>query len=114
MIKTYLAKLAQLEVACRSNFEKAAALDDDALDDEAALDKEYVQIRQDALQLLGAAKGQLSSAEFTQLKAQVVAFLCANMGCHLDVQVLESNAAEVLSAQDINDIFDNSALARWQ
>lgn len=109
MIKEYLAKLAQLEAACNDNFQKAAALDD-----EGTIDKEYVQIREDTLQLLAAAKDPLSDAEFTQLKTQVVAFLCANMGCYLDVELLESNAADVLSAQDINDIFDNSALARWQ
>jgi len=44
---------------------------------------------------------------------KIVQFFCANMGCHLDIKVLESEDANVLSHNEIELILGNSQLARW-
>ena len=104
-MKKYLEKLNELEIACHNNFE------DDS--DEHWVDEEYVRIRVDALKLLSSASKELEVNELTSFRLKIVQFFCANMGCHLDIKVLESEDANVLSHNEIELILGKFQLARW-
>jgi len=103
---SYLKKLNALEIACRKNFE------DDS--DDPRVDDEYVQIRVNVLHLLHNASQELEADDRQAFRRKVIAFFCSNMGCHLDMDVLESDSASVLSESEIDFIVKNSALSRWQ
>lgn len=104
-MKKYFKKLNELEIACRNNF------DDDS--DDQKVDEEYIRIRVDVLNLLNRASQEVESVELESFKLEILNFLCANMGCHLDIEVLESESANVLSQREIEFIIKNSALSRW-
>ncbi len=72
-----------------------------------------IRIRVDALKLLSSASKELEVNELTSFRLKIVQFFCANMGCHLDIKVLESEDANVLSHNEIELILGNSQLARW-
>lgn len=105
-MKTYFKKLHELEIACHNNFE-----DDDS--DEQKVDEEYIRVRVDVLKLLNSASQELESDELESFRSRILKFFCANMGCYLDIEVLESEAAKVLSQSEIEFIMENSPLSRW-
>lgn len=102
---SYLEELKALEMACHANFETDC--------DEQNVDEEYIRIRVVALNLLDKACRELAPHDLPSFRNQIIEFLCANMGCHLDIEILESESASVLSQSEIEFIIDNSALSRW-
>ena len=103
----YLEKFSALDKECQSNFESS---DESA---ETENDKEYQRIRFDVLALLEEAMIKLSAKDAELFKQTIIEFLCANCGCHLDVEVLDKYTPNVLSPEDRAYINSNSALARW-
>lgn len=104
-MKKYFKKLNELEIACRNNF--------DDYSDDPKVDEEYIRVRVDVLNLLNSASQEVESDELESFRSEILKFLCANMGCHLDIEVLESESAKVLAQSEIEFIIENSSLSRW-
>ncbi|WP_445362588.1 hypothetical protein ACJJIQ_17660 [Microbulbifer sp. ANSA003] len=92
-------------------FEKVFELMDEIPDEE--YDQKYIAVRGELLEFLKSAKESCADESFVNLESQVIEFLCENMGCHLDMEVLEKYSPEVLSSEQVKYIQSNSALGRW-
>ena len=74
---------------------------------------QFYQQAKIALSAISVRVQAIEANELTSFRLKIVQFFCANMGCHLDIKVLESEDANVLSHNEIELILGNSQLARW-
>jgi len=106
-MESYLNELKRIEQACERNYDNSDKLP------ETQLDEEYIQIREAALNLLVAGKKDLVSNSYLVLEGKIIQFLRENMGCTLDMDILDKYTPSILSVEQEKFILKNSALARW-
>ena len=103
----YLERFKVLAQDCASNFESMDSVPEEQYD------REYVQVRERLLQLLYDSKSDLPAKDFDGFEEVVIEFLCKNMGCSLDMKVLERCVPSTLSEEKADYIKSNSGLGRW-